>query len=298
MPHRLFFQPISESSAIHPKCPLSGNQIRVRMMPRLPTISCMIMNVLRRLLQERVCIMDHWLAARILLTIGMLAGGNASSGQAADVPLNMVVSSTGQMRNDGKGPYSTGVETVGIWLEPSKWPRMSFNFCMNWPFHLTDTRKPLGPLNRADPPKRIPATRTVEHHLTAPVPGGGGTSWGVFTSPTGNDLVISKPMTASVSTFTDIPVGSSVSPDSAEVRFCNSDCSEYYSLVFGHESVFYPVLKINGAGTTRATVTHTSDTSWAIIFPAKSIGRFWRRNGALTDLGLYYYEGRIDIQRQ
>jgi hypothetical protein len=223
---------------------------------------------------------DHWLA-RILLIIGMLACGNACSAHAADVPLNMVVSSTGQMRNDGKGPYTTGVDYVGIWLEPSKWPRMSFDFCMNWPF-----KKPPVP------------KRTVEHHLTAPVPGGGGASVGVFTSSFGNDLVISKPMTATVNTFINMVVGSSVSPDSAEVRFCNSDCTEYYSLIFGAESVWYPELKINGAGTTKATVTRTSDTSWAIIFPAKSIGRFWKRSGTLTDLGLYYYEGRVDIQRQ
>src|SRR6266403_759529 len=58
---------------------------------------------------------------------------------------------------------------------------MSFDFCMNWPF-----KKPAAP------------TRNVQHHLTAPVPGGGGTSLGVFTSPMGNDLVISKPMTASL----------------------------------------------------------------------------------------------------
>jgi hypothetical protein len=235
----------------------------------------------RRLPDRGVGIVDYWLTPRILLSIGMLACGNASSAHAADVPLSMVVSSTGQMRNDGKGLYSTGVDYVGIWLEPSRWPRMSFDFCMNWPF------------------KKLPAsTRTVEHHLTAPVPGGGGTSLGVFTSPMGNDLVISKPMTAGVNTFIDMAVGSSVSPDSAEVRFCNSVCSEYYSLIFGAESVWYPELKINGAGTTKATVTRTSDTSWAIIFPAQSIGRLWKRSGTLTNLSLYYYEGRVDIQRQ
>lgn len=237
---------------------------------------------MERLLPSRgVCIVDRWLAACTLLTIGMLACRNASTAPAADVPLNMVVGSTGHMRNDGKGPYSTGVDYVGIWLEPIRWPRMSFDFCMNWPFKI--------------PPA---PTRTVEHHLTAPVPGGGGTSLGVFTSPISNDLVISKPVTASVNTFTDMAVGSSVSPDSAEVRFCNSDCTEYYSLIFGAESVWYPELKINGAGTTKVTVTRTSDTSWAIIFPAKSIGRLWKRSGKLTDLGLYYYEGRVDIQRQ
>jgi len=226
-------------------------------------------------------IVDRWPSARILLTVGMLALVNASSTRAADVPMNMVVGSTGQMRNDGKGPYSTGVEWVAIWLEPSRWPRMSFDFCMDWPF-----KKPPTP------------TRAVEHHLTAPVPGGGGSSLGVFTSPMGNDLVISKPMTVMVNTFTEMAVGSSVSPDSAEVRFCNSVCSEYYSLIFGVGSVWYPELKINGAGTTNATVTRTSDTSWAIIFPAKSIGRLWKRSGTVTDLGLYYYEGRADIQRQ
>lgn len=222
-------------------------------------------------------------ATRMPLTTsaaGMLAG-SASSAPADGLPLNMVVSAAGQMRNDGKGPYLTGVEYVGIWLEPTKWPRMSFDFCMNWPFEI--------------PP--VP-TRTVEHHLTAPVPGGGGTSLGVFTSPMGNDLVISKPMTTDVHNFTDMAVGSSVSPDSAEVRFCNSDCSEYYSLIFGAGSVWYPELRINGAGTTKATVTRTSDTSWAIIFPAGSIGKLWKRSGKLTDIGLYFYEGRVDIQRQ
>ncbi len=158
--------------------------------------------------------------ARILLTIGMLACGNTSSAHAADVSQNMVVSSTGQMRNDGKGPYSTGVDYVGIWLELSRWPRMSFDF-----YELAFQEAPA-------------PTRTVEHHLTAPVPGGVGTSLGVFTSPMGNDLVISKPMTAIVNTFTDMTVGFSVSPDSAEVRFCNSVCSEYYSLIFGEPRAF------------------------------------------------------------
>jgi hypothetical protein len=224
---------------------------------------------------------NRMLTGRILLTIGILACGNASSEPADDVPLSMVVGSTGQIRNDGKGPYSTGVDYVGIWLEPSKWRRMSFGFCMNWPFKI--------------PPA---PTRTVEHHLTAPVPGGGGASLGVFTSPLGNDLVVSKPIAGSVSSFTDIAVGASVSPDSAEVRFCNSDCTEYYSIIFGVESVWFPHLRMNGAGSTKVTVTRTSNTSWAIIFPPESIGRLWKRSGKLTDLGLYYYEGRVDIQMQ
>lgn len=220
------------------------------------------------------------LTVAILLAIGVLPFGNASA-LAAEVPLNMIVSSTGQMRNDGKGVYRNGTDFVGVWLDPSKWPHMSFDFCMNWKFST-----PIVP------------TRTVEHHLTDPVPGGGGMPVGVFKSPYGNDLVITKPMTASVNAFTDMAVGSSVSPDSAEVRFCNSDCTEYYSLIFGAKSVFYRDMEINGAGTTKPLVTRTTATSWTISFPAKTVGRLWKRSGNLADRGLYYYEGQVDLQRQ
>ena len=70
--------------------------------------------------------------------------------QTTRVPLTMVVGSSGHMRNDGKGPYVTGVDYVGVWLDPSRWPRMSFDFCMNWPFTI--------------PPR---PKRTVEHHISA-----------------------------------------------------------------------------------------------------------------------------------
>ena len=95
--------------------------------------------------------------------------------QTTRVPLTMVVGSSGHMRNDGKGPYVTGVDYVGVWLDPSRWPRMPFDFCMNWPFTI--------------PPR---PKRTVEHHLTDPVPNGGGKRIGVFPGPNGNDLVISR----------------------------------------------------------------------------------------------------------
>jgi hypothetical protein len=120
----------------------------------------------------------------------------------------------------------------------------------------------------------------------------------VFRSAFGNDLVISKPMTATTKTFTDISIGASVSPQSAEVRFCNADCSEYYVLIFGEGSVWYPEEKLNGVGTTNAVVTRTSQTSWSIRFPPKSVGRLWRRSGTPAGLGLYYYEGQADVEIQ
>lgn len=201
--------------------------------------------------------------------------------QTDRVPLAMVVGSSGHMRNDGKGPYVTGVDYVGIWLDPGKWPTMSFDFCMNWPFTI--------------PPK---PKRTVEHHLTDPVPDGGGNRIGVFTSPFGNDLVISRPLTANVKGFTDIPIGPSVTPDSAEVRFCNENCTEFYVVIFGKESVWYPKENLGAAGTTKATVTRTAEDVWSIVFPPKSIERLWKRGGTRADLGLFYYEGRADVQLQ
>jgi len=223
---------------------------------------------------------DYRQNARILFGFVILAS-LALPSRTQNLPMKMVVTSTGNMRSDGKGQYKTGIDFVAVWLEPDKWSRMAFDSCMNWPF-----TKPVKP------------QRTVEHHLTNPVPGGGGKSVGVFTSPFGNDLVIAKPMTATVKTFSEMSVGLSVSPQSAEVRFCNADCSEFYVLIFGGGSVWYPDEKLNGAGTTKAIVTRTSQTSWSIRFPEKSIGRLWRRSGTPADLGLYYYEGQADVELQ
>jgi len=152
---------------------------------------------------------------------------------------------------------------------------------MNWPFEI--------------PPR---PKRTVEHRLTDPVPGGGGAPIGVFNNASGNDLVLARPLNAVVTSFVDMRVGSSLSPDSAEVRFCNADCTEFYVLIFGKESVWYPEEKLTAAGTTQALVTRTSDRSWSIVFPPKSKGRLWRRSGTRADLGLFYYEGTVEVQLQ
>ena len=226
-----------------------------------------------------------------LLIISILAFGNPYSALAADVRLNMVVSSGGKLANDGKGTYYAGVDYVGIWLDPSRYPTMSFNICTNWPFGKTPLLLPV-------PPSGVAGARTLDHDMTSPVPNGGGTPLGVFTSTNSNDVSLSKPLTARVRSLTDMAVGTSLSPDSAEARFCNSDCTEYYSLIFGAKSLFYPDLKVDGTGTTKPTVTRTSEATWTISFPAKTIGRLWRRSGQLTNLGLYYYDGNIDIQTQ
>ena len=100
---------------------------------------------------------------------------------------------------------------------------------------------------------------------------------------------------------------SSLSAQSGEVRFCNSDCSEYFSLFFGDKSVWgYP--RINGVGTTLPIISRTSETTWTISFPPRTAGRLWNRTTGIdrkiqtsedeTDLGLYYYEGSLEIQKQ
>ncbi len=224
----------------------------------------------------------------IALILGMLAFGGASSALADDVRLNLIVSTTGKLASDGKGTYRTGEDYVAVWFDPSRWPQMSFDICTSWPFDKT-----LGP-----PASGVSGARTLDHDMTAPVPDGGGTPLGIFKSPYGNDVALSKPLTSRVSSFTDMAVGASLSPDSAEVRFCNSDCTEYYSLIFGAKSLFYLETTIHGAGTTKPTVTRMSETNWTISFLEGTVGRLWKRSGELTDLGLYYYDGSFDIQKQ
>ena len=214
----------------------------------------------------------------------------ARSAFAADVRMNLIVSSPGKLMSDGKGGYRTAEDFVAVFLDPSGYPQMSFQICTKWPF----SNRPL-PLV---PTSGVAGARTLVHDLTAPVPGGGGTGLGMFKEPGGNDVALSKPLTSRVNSFTDMAVGSSVSPDSAEVRFCNSGCTEYYSLIFGNKSLFYQEMEIGGAGTNKPTVTRTSDTAWTISFPPKTIGRLWKRSGELKDLGLYFYDGTLDLKIQ
>ena len=241
----------------------------------------------------------------VVLMIGVLSTLQARLPQTArEIRLNVVVSSTGNLRNDGKGTYRTGEDYIAAWINPSGRPEMSFNICMRWPF----ARYPGVDSATAPAPSGTPDSRTLLHRMTDPIPQGGGKPLGVFTGPGGgNDVALPKPLTSTVTSFTDMAIGTSLSPQSAEVRFCTSGCSEVYSLLFGDKSVFgYP--KINGAGTTRPIVSRTSETAWTISFPPGTVGRLWNRTlGKLrtvptsedeTDLGLYYYEGRLEIQKQ
>jgi len=221
----------------------------------------------------------------------------------ADVRLNVTVSSRGNLRSDGKGVYRTGEDFVAAWLNPSRWPDMAFDICMNWPF----ARYPGVGDATVPPASGIHDNRTLVHRITDPV-AGGAKGIGVFTGPGGgNDIALPKPLTANVPTLTDMTIGTSLSPRSAEIRFCNAHCTEVYSLIFGEKSVFgYAV--VHGAGTTLPVVSRRSATGWTVRFPPHTIGRLWNRTlGAsrtpktqedATDLGLYYYEGQLDLEKQ
>ena len=211
-----------------------------------------------------------------------------------DIRLNAVVSSSGNLTNDGKDTYYTGKDWVGIWLNPSRWSEQSFHICMNWPFggfpECDSAAKPA--------PSGTRDSRTLLHRMTDPVSKGGGKSLGVFTGPGGgNDIALSKPLTSTISSFTDMAIGSSLSPQSAEVRFCNSDCSEYYSVIFGDHGLFGNA-KIHGAGSTRPIVSRTSELTWTISFPPGTVGRLWNRTPEVPTSELYYYEGSLEIKKQ
>ena len=211
-----------------------------------------------------------------------------------DIRMDAVVSSSGNLSNDGKGTYYTGKDWVGIWLNPTRWPDQSFHICMNWPFNRFQTCDSA----TAPAPTGTRDGRTLLHRMINPIHEGVGKSLGVFTGPGGgNDIALSKPLTSTINSFTDMAIGSSLSPQSAEVRFCNSDCSEYYSLIFGDVSVMSGP-KINGAGSTRPIVSRTSEFTWTISFPPGTIGRLWNRTPEVPTSELYYYEGSLEIKKQ
>jgi hypothetical protein len=216
--------------------------------------------------------------------------------ETRDVRLNVIVGSSGNLTNDGKGVYRTGVDSLAAWLDLTRWPNMSFDICVDWPF----ARYPGATAATFPPPTGVPGDRTLIHRMTNPVPGGGGRSLPVFAGHHGNDVAISKPLTSTVRSFMDMAVGSSVSPDSAEVRFCNSDCSEFHSLVFGRSNLFDST-PLHGAGSTKPVVTRNSEGTWTIAFPPKTIGRLWRGTSdhpVKKDVGLYYYEGTLQLEIQ
>jgi hypothetical protein len=179
----------------------------------------------------------------------------ASSAGSGDLRLNVTVGSSGNLSNDGKGIYRTGVDGVAAWLDLTRWPQMSFDICIDWPF----ARYPGASAASAPQPTGMHGRRTLVHRMTDPVPGGGGRPLSVFDGQHGNDVAISNPLTTTIRSFLDMAIGSSLSPDSAEVRFCNSDCSEFHSLVFGGRNLFdQENSSLNGIGTTRPTITRTS----------------------------------------
>jgi hypothetical protein len=213
-----------------------------------------------------------------------------------DIRLDAVVSSSGNLNNDGKGTYHTGKDWVGIWLNPTRWPEQSFHICMNWPFDYfrgCDSATAPAPVGSR-------GSRTLLHRMTLPV-AGGGKSLGVFTGPGGgNDIAMSRPLSSTINSFTDMAIGSSLSPRSTEVRFCNSDCTEFFSVIFGDGTAWGSLgdQRINGAGSTRPVVSRTSASTWTISFPSGTVGRLWNRAPEIPTSELYHYEGTLDIKKQ
>ena len=164
---------------------------------------------------------------------------------------------------------------------------------MNWPFGgfpECDSATKSAPTGNRD-------SRTLLHRMTNPVLKGG-KSLGVFTGPGGgNDIALSRPLTSTVNSFNNMAIGSSLSPQSAEVRFCNSDCSEYYSVIFGDHSLFGNQ-QIHGVGSMKPIVTRTSELTWTIIFSQGTVGRLWNRTPEIPTSELYYYEGSLEIKKK
>src|SRR5438105_15223170 len=82
-----------------------------------------------------------------------------------DIRMNAVVSSSGNLSNDGKGTYYTGKDWIGIWLNPTRWPEQSFHICMSWPFNFFHTCDSA----TAPAPTGNRGNRTLVHHMINPI---------------------------------------------------------------------------------------------------------------------------------
>jgi hypothetical protein len=156
-----------------------------------------------------------------------------------------------------------------------------------------------------------PLNRALLVDLSKPVPGGGsvprevvrGATFGSFL---GQDdsiqmLALNGTLRPGIRRVKHIPVGKTVISDRTEIRFFIGTIQ--HILQFGpwtageyqatNQAVFH------GDGTTRASITRQSATSWVVRSAPHSVGRLWDNRDPThpVDLGLYYFSFRVQFSQ-
>lgn len=181
--------------------------------------------------------------------------------------------------SDGRGPYTKGAGGViasGVHNEAA----LTFYY--------------------KDRPVTNPRSYSV--NLNRPVRGGGGSPLGIITQRdgSGTGFLTQLPMVGdSFQNLHSIPVGRTVKAAQTNVSFTID--GRKYTLQMGPQPVGHCMggTRVNGAGTSSATIHRSSQTKWSVDLPSRSVGRLFDidKNDVehAVDKGLYYVHLHYEI---
>ena len=180
--------------------------------------------------------------------------------------------------SDGRGPYITGADGVGVSFVVSGFAGLSLWYN----------------------PDSIERPRTLSVNLNNPVPGGGGVPLGIITVDSDNMLYAAWKRDGNlVLSLLRIPVGQTVT--AAQMNMSVHINGRFYLLQMGPQPLgvcHTSINRVNGTGTSSATISRPSQSTWVVDLPAGSVGRLFDLSHTTQyaeDKGLYYVHLRYQI---
>jgi len=150
-------------------------------------------------------------------------------------------------------------------------------------------------------PDSIKRPRAITVNLNKPVPGGGGIPLGIIT--TGNDIMLYTAwgIEGEVNhNLLDLPVGQTVT--AAQMNVGLHINGQFHVLQMGPQPLgvcYSSLTRVNGIGTSSATISRPSRGTWVIDLPTGSIGRLFDLSHTTQyaeDKGLYHIRLRYQIK--
>ena len=180
--------------------------------------------------------------------------------------------------SDGRGPYITGADGVGVSFVALAFAGLSL------PYNPDSIKRP----------------RTITVNLNNPVPGGGGVRLGIVSA--GNDIMLytARKLEGDLGpSLLGIPVGQTVT--AAQMNVGLHINGRYHLLQMGPQPLgvcHTSINRVNGTGTSSGTIYRPSQSTWVMDLPAGSVGRLFDLSHTTQyaeDRGLYYVRLRYEI---
>lgn len=156
-----------------------------------------------------------------------------------------------------------------------------------------------GTATRAEWPECQTATREMTVDLTHPVDNGGGISQGVMVGTNYMKVYAISSLNADgkLAGLHWMPVGQTVPAFWAKLEFTDKATGTLWSVTFNPDPQIC-AHAYSAPGSTRASITRTSDSHWQVDLPAGSIGRLYRGISPSTggDRGLFYIQAHFAIE--